>query len=84
MKENTLTAKEWLEKQPETQYIYEGNLEQIAEYSEQYANYRNKELKDKILEFRENLKNASTIVSVQGEEAEYWLEIYDKHFNIIH
>lgn len=84
MKEEILTAKEWLEKEgllteelrDKKWYVVESGI------MEKYANYKNKVLEDRIKEFREMLKTASFSESSEGQEAEYWLEVYDKHFNI--
>lgn len=42
----------------------------------------NELLKSKIKLFRQMLQFTSRIENVTGEEAEYWLEQFDKHFEI--
>ena len=69
MKE-TLTAKEWVEKyndETDSQYSdYDCNYPMM----EQYANYRTKELENKIIEFRNKFKDVAMLRRV------------DEHFNI--
>ena len=75
MKE-TLTAKEWVEKgfAPIKNLVGDenGTIQQqyIEDCMEQYANYRTKELENKIIEFRNKFKDVAMLRRV------------DEHFNI--
>lgn len=78
---NTLTAKEW---------VYKYNKENGYNYSnencdyfimEKYANYRNRILEAKILEFRNFIKTGDEKI-ILPLELEYLIKKYDKHFNI--
>ena len=91
MKENTLTAKEWLEQgfAPIKNLIADENgitqQKHFEECMEQYANYRNKELEDKILEYRKIfLKDIEVMgeLPFRYESGEQFISQYDKHFNI--
>jgi hypothetical protein len=89
---NTLTAKEWLEKETEG-YLelyddakyeisnYTKFVEDFEKYLERYANYRTKELENKIIEFSNQLKTIS-----KGKEYPNILQDIEtqcnKHFNI--
>ena len=83
MKEEILTAKEWLYKENHLTeelnrkgfYVIEAGL------MEKYANYRNRILEDRIKEFREDTLKGKWIKYLQICD-EYCLEEYDKHFNI--
>lgn len=78
---NTLTAKEWLEKEGYN-FTVETNTDVYATtFMEKYANYKNKILEDRIAEFRQHL--VLKIVPYTDSPIERWyLEQYDKHFNI--
>lgn len=86
MKE-TLTSKEWLEKglAPVKTLVGDenGTIQQqyFEDCMEQYANYRTKELENKIIEFSKQLKTIS-----KGREYPNILQNienqYNKHFNI--
>jgi hypothetical protein len=72
--ENTLTAKEWLVSKlgnPGGKYTEEQEINICM--MEQYANYKNRILEGKILQFRQTVKN--TIQPIQVEE-------YDEYFGI--
>lgn len=72
--ENTLTAKEWLNSKlgnPGGKYTEEQEIN--IWMMERYANYKNRILEGKILQFRQTVKN--TIQPIQVEE-------YDEHFGI--
>lgn len=84
---NTLTAKEWLEKE----YKSEENVITIfgnLSYGliERYASYRTRELEEKIMEYRNNLKRGSEISFAEAIYPEYtysdMLKSFEKHFNI--
>lgn len=89
MKEEILTAKEWLRKgfAPVKNLIADedGSIQQeyFEECMERYANYKNRILEDRIKEFREELK---TTYYEQGYFRDWafndLLLGYDKHFNI--
>jgi hypothetical protein len=74
MKE-TLTAKEWLEKE-ELIWNYTAipsimlKKPEIETFMEQYANYKNKELENKIVEFRNKFKDVAMLRRI------------DEYFNI--
>lgn len=75
---NTLTAKEWLIKEG---YPVSATEPMISKFMEQYANYRNKELEDKILEFSRQLNTiakASTYTNILQDIKNQ----YNTHFNI--
>lgn len=87
---NTLTAKEWLEKEGYYTSVAQGiNMEIImeraiinSELMEQYANYKDKVLEDKIKEFRKEL-SLWWLFDADGKKiTKDLLEEYDKHFNI--
>ena len=90
MKEEILTAKEWLEKEEiYNSYIdhskqgEEIGLIRFSEIMEKYANYKNKVLEDRIKEFRQILKNQVYSFSNVYDDVEIsFLNEYDKHFNI--
>lgn len=77
-----MSAKDWINYINETedsQYsIYDSNIVLM----ERYANYKTKELYSKIVEFRNGLLACALQETKEGEEAEYWLKLFDKHFNI--
>jgi len=82
MKEEILTAKEWLEKEEiYNSYIdhskqgEEIGLIRFSEIMEKYANYKNSILEDRIKEFREIYRSHPNI-------SDYKVKEYDKHFNI--
>lgn len=85
MKEEILTAKEWLEK--EELFPKELNREECVskmafqQIMEKYANYKNRILEDRIKEFREDILKGKWIKYLQIC-TEDRLEEYDKHFNI--
>lgn len=75
MKEEILTAKEWLK----TVVLTKGCAD--PDTMEKYANSKNKALEDRIREFREDILKGKWIKYLQicNEER---LQEYDKHFNI--
>lgn len=97
MENKTLTAKEWLEKEEVyNSYIdhskqgEEIGLIQFSEIMEKYANYKNRILEEKIMEFRELLKESDVsygeqcvMPKVKGSYDLYkQIEVFDEHFNI--
>lgn len=85
-----LTPKEWLEK--EYGYTISAllgtsdvdkpfNHISATKVMELYANYRNRMLEAKILEFRGYIKTADERI-ILPIELEYLIKKYDKHFNI--
>lgn len=94
MKEEILTAKEWLEKEGVyNSYIdhskqgEEIGLIQFSEIMEKYANYKNRILEDRIKEFRDSLLTIKQSLTDYREldakeELDLLLQEYDKHFNI--
>lgn len=91
MENKTLTAKKWVDKyneETDSQYSdYDCNYPMM----EQYANYKNKELENKIVEFRfflesEQTRNTTNSDALVNEEMNYLfnylLPLYNKHFNI--
>jgi hypothetical protein len=87
---NTLTSKEWLEKEE----VYNSYIDpskqgakirliQFSEIMEKYANYKSIILEDRIKEFRERI---TTEYEEQGYFRDYFFSDfllgYDKHFNI--
>jgi len=98
-----LTAKEWLKQgfAPIKTLIADedGTIQQkhFEECMEQYANYINKELEDKIIQFREFLTNEITLKASTNlhslnvvdyykklieERDKTYLKEYDEHFNL--
>lgn len=77
---NTLTAKEWLEKEGIYTSVAQGiNLEIIAqrmvinsELMEKYANYKNRILEDRIKEFRNKLTEAQFNMFLKDQENKTW------------
>lgn len=55
MKEEILTAKEWLEKENYYDYIFQETIS--SDIMERYANYKTQMLQGKIFQFREILKS---------------------------
>ena len=91
MKNNTLTAKEWLEKElNKEEYLHCHNktivsMEGCNEFMEKYANYKNRILEDRIKEFREIFaKDCDDMgeLPFRYENKDYFLDQYNKHFNI--
>lgn len=88
-----LTAKEWLEKEEinnssllsltkfKDRALFKGEYD-LSIILERYANYRNKILENKILDFRQSLKENSEYETSEAVEASYWLVIFDKIFDI--
>lgn len=81
---NILTAKEWLEKETFRDGIMpcknKENL-MLSDLVEKYANYKNRILEERIMEFRQYL--VLKIAPYTNNLTERWyLEQYDKHFNI--
>jgi len=76
---NTLTAKEWLEKEITTfdDSVLDGMMEQ-------YASYRIKELEEKIVEFRDSFsRKFNYLCDGQGNDAQDDVENFiDQYFNI--
>lgn len=80
---NTLTAKEWLEKEelcnPKVMGshpcddLFQGY--DCSTVMEKYANYKNRILEDRIKEFREFMPDHTN-------ETKHLKWVYDKHFNI--
>jgi len=87
---NTLTAKEWLEKEElySCTREYRNKIELAAEevdlfiYMEKYANYKNRILEDRIKEFRKELEYRASLLDSTGSQFNKYLKKYDKHFNI--
>jgi hypothetical protein len=97
-----LTAKEWLDKEniivPEIKWgESEIKFHTIENLMEKYANYKNKELEDKIIQFREFLTNEITLKASTNlhslnvvdyykklieERDKTYLKEYDEHFNL--
>lgn len=81
---NTLTAKEWLDENsidtffPITSIIDPINLG----YMEQYANYKNRILEDRIKEFRKQFELHAFYNDCGDNLVGLIQEEYDKHFNI--
>ena len=93
MKEETLTAKEWLD--VNMHLFTKGNRDNIwIDSMEKYANYKSGVLEDRIKEFRRLLKeelsvgcNGSIDIFYIFDKNDTWHyhaieEVYDKHFNI--
>jgi len=78
---NTLTAKEWLEKETERLGIIISQYNFYEDFMEKYANYKNRILEDRIKEFRDNIANKSKIWE-SWDVTPSLSEQYDKHFNI--
>lgn len=86
---NTLTAKEWLEKEElySCTKEYRNKVELAAEevdlfiYMEKYANYKNRILEDRVKEFRE-IMSTSWFENSEDRVTGDWIKEYDKHFNI--
>ena len=84
---NTLTAKEWLEKEElySCTKEYRNKVELAAEevdlfiYMEKYANYKNRVLEERIKVFRDYIVDIPYIGVLEEKEL---LKEYDKHFNI--
>lgn len=76
---NTLTAKEWLEKE-EVYNSYIDNskqgeeigLIQFSKIMEKYANYKNRILEDRIKEFRNKLTEAQFNMFLKDQENKTW------------
>jgi hypothetical protein len=70
MENKTLTAKEWLEKE-ELIWNYTAipsimlKKPEIETFMEQYANYKNKELENKIVEFRNKFKDVAMLRRIE-------------------
>jgi len=90
---NTLTAKEWLEKEElySCTKEYRNKVELAAEevdlfiYMEKYANYKNRILEDRIKEFKKVFKNKWNYLAEDYSERDVIPDIldqYNKHFNI--
>ena len=87
-----LTAKEWLEKDlkdykelilaiTDTFKVDKNAYLVIEGYMERYASYKTKVLEDRILEFRNNIKDKCSIWE-NFDTSPSLSEQYDKHFNI--
>ena len=76
---NTLTAKEWLEKE-----LIENALMGWDNYQlmEKYANYKNRILEDRIKEFRKYFELHAFYNDCGDSLVDLIQEEYDKHFNI--
>ena len=85
---NTLTAKEWLDKEnySETTTLKtskQGEFDYpISLVMEKYANYKNRILEDRIKEFRKELEYRASLLDSTGSQFNKYLKKYDKHFNI--
>lgn len=95
--ENTLTAKEWLEKEGIYNSHDLGLSDQIENgrnpqrfdldnVMEKYANYKNRILEEKIIEFGKLLKNEQIHATNEnitiGNKMHNLLSVYNEHFNI--
>jgi hypothetical protein len=80
---NTLTAKERVNKLNKDENSQWSDYDCNYSIMEEYANYKNKMLEDKILRFRQTLLHLNED-SVHGHNRYYTfcLEEFDKHFNI--
>lgn len=82
MKE-TLTAKEWLDENHLFKTFIPDDI--WIERMEKYANYKTKELKDKILEFNSKFKHKYENILCDGQNtyiAEKVIQFIEEHFNI--
>lgn len=80
------SAKKWLEEEhfyPEEVFPdKKGYAWKLHTVMERFANNRTKELQASILEFRQILSIGARAESKEGEEAEYWRDLFDRHFGI--
>lgn len=90
---NTLTAKEWLEKETFRDGIMTSKNKEklmLSDLAERYANYKNRILEDRIAGFRKIIDSRINLLSASSDwETGYekdaldnLIKEYDKHFNI--
>ena len=84
MKEEILTAKEWLAKNLMSETFTTGDY--WIDRMEKYANYKNRILEDRIKEFEQKLRFNIGVGGIWNSEwsslGKLMIEEYDKHFNI--
>lgn len=79
MKEEILTAKEWLEKENYYDDIFQETMS--SDIMERYANYKTQILQAKILNFKDYIYSGDESVIIPLE-LKYLVKKYNEHFNI--